>query len=500
SILGFSELLQAQTFGPLTEKQARYVTNIHTSGRHLLALITDLLDLSRVEAGKIELYPEPVHLREAVEAALTDIQLQAEPKGLALDLHVDAALPPLTADPLRLKQILYNLLSNAVKFTPDGGRITVTVAGGGEVNTTNNTANDVTPITHVADLTIAMSHSGNFTVGGTGTYTITVSNIGGAATDAPVTISDMLPAGLTYAGPATVNGWTISVDGQTITATRMDVLASGASFEALTLTVSVASDAPASFINTATVSGGGQINLSNDATSDVARGQTQRRRGATAVSSAKALAAVLAEVANGFTHSNEYLTNLVTQYYLQLLHRTPSAAEVNSWVGLLEGGLRAEQVLAGFTSSAEYYLQASGTDQAWVDALYHDVLGRGSDTGGEAGWLSRLASGTSRFAVAHGFTASVEHRTRIVAGYYQRFLGRTADVSEVAGWVNNIEHGMADEQVIAAFLASDEFYVGHGNSIQGWLNGAYQVVFERVPDPNGFNYWEGYVQEQLAGS
>jgi len=126
SILGFSELLQTQTFGPLTEKQARYVTNIHTSGRHLLALITDLLDLSKVEAGKIELYPEPVHLREAVEAALTDIHPQAEPKGLALELHVDAALPPLTADPLRFKQILYNLLSNAVKFTPGGGRITVT--------------------------------------------------------------------------------------------------------------------------------------------------------------------------------------------------------------------------------------------------------------------------------------------------------------------------------------------------------------------------------------
>jgi len=125
SILGFSELLQTQTFGPLTEKQARYVSNIHTSGRHLLALITDLLDLSKVEAGKIELYPEPVHLRVAIEAALTDIQPQAERKGLALELHVNAALPPLTADLLRFKQILYNLLSNAVKFTPDGGRIAV---------------------------------------------------------------------------------------------------------------------------------------------------------------------------------------------------------------------------------------------------------------------------------------------------------------------------------------------------------------------------------------
>jgi len=148
SILGFSELLQAQTFGPLTEKQARYVTNIHTGGRHLLALITDLLDLSKVEAGKIELYPEPVHLREVVTAALTDIQLQAERKGLALDLHVDATLPPLTADPLRFKQILYNLLSNAVKFTPDGGRITVTVHQVPSSESTMRSAVD--PASHLA--------------------------------------------------------------------------------------------------------------------------------------------------------------------------------------------------------------------------------------------------------------------------------------------------------------------------------------------------------------
>jgi signal transduction histidine kinase/ActR/RegA family two-component response regulator len=126
SILGFSELLQSRTIGALTDKQARYVANIHTSGRHLLALITDLLDLSRVEAGKVELYPEQVDLREALKAALTDIQPQAQPKGLALKLVADADLPPLTADPIRFKQILYNLLSNAVKFTPEGGRITVT--------------------------------------------------------------------------------------------------------------------------------------------------------------------------------------------------------------------------------------------------------------------------------------------------------------------------------------------------------------------------------------
>lgn len=128
SIIGFSQILQDQTFGPLNEKQARYVNNILTSGQHLLALINDLLDLSKVEAGKIELRPEPFDLREALEAALHGIRPQAEQKGLQLQLLVDEAPSTLTADPVRFKQILYNLLSNAVKFTPPGGNVTVSAS------------------------------------------------------------------------------------------------------------------------------------------------------------------------------------------------------------------------------------------------------------------------------------------------------------------------------------------------------------------------------------
>ncbi|MGB4782828.1 GAF domain-containing sensor histidine kinase, partial [Candidatus Methylomirabilis sp.] len=127
-ILGFSDLLQDPTFGPLNEKQARYLGHIHTSGKHLLALINDLLDLSRVEAGKIELRPETFVLHEALTAALTEIRLQAEAKQLQLELQVDPALTTLTADPVRLKQIVLNLLSNAVKFTPEGGAVTVSAA------------------------------------------------------------------------------------------------------------------------------------------------------------------------------------------------------------------------------------------------------------------------------------------------------------------------------------------------------------------------------------
>ena len=126
AILGFSELLAQQTHGPLTQKQARYVDNIHTSGQHLLALINDLLDLSKVEAGKLELHPQSFHLREALEAALHVLHPQAEAKQQALSLQVADDLSAITADPLRVRQALYNLLANAVKFTPAGGSITVT--------------------------------------------------------------------------------------------------------------------------------------------------------------------------------------------------------------------------------------------------------------------------------------------------------------------------------------------------------------------------------------
>lgn len=125
AILGFSDLLCDQTFGPLTAKQARYANHIQTSGRHLLALINDLLDLSKVEAGKLTLRLEPFDLSEALTIAVYEIRPVADTKQLTLTLDAGAAAITLTADPVRFKQIIYNLLSNAVKFTPEGGRITV---------------------------------------------------------------------------------------------------------------------------------------------------------------------------------------------------------------------------------------------------------------------------------------------------------------------------------------------------------------------------------------
>ena len=127
SILGFAQLLLEQTTGVLSAKQRRFLTHIYNSGHHLLQLISDILDLNKVEAGKLTLHPEPVALPTIVQETLAIVRGLAEQKELSVEVTVPDDLPRLMADPVRLKQILFNLLSNAVKFTPERGRIAVEV-------------------------------------------------------------------------------------------------------------------------------------------------------------------------------------------------------------------------------------------------------------------------------------------------------------------------------------------------------------------------------------
>lgn len=126
SIIGFSELLAGELFGPLNAKQKRYIQNIHQSDKHLLALIDDILNFSTVDVGKIDLRPEPILLAEALNTAVELLREQAMKKGIGLELRVEKEPIEILADPLRLNQILFNLLWNAVKFTPGGGSVTVT--------------------------------------------------------------------------------------------------------------------------------------------------------------------------------------------------------------------------------------------------------------------------------------------------------------------------------------------------------------------------------------
>ena len=125
AIIGFSEVLQERMFGELNDKQAEYLQDIHSSGRHLLSLINDILDLSKVEAGRMELELTRFDLPAALENAVTLVRERASRHGLRLDLAVDNHVGEFVADERKVKQILLNLLSNAVKFTPEGGRVTL---------------------------------------------------------------------------------------------------------------------------------------------------------------------------------------------------------------------------------------------------------------------------------------------------------------------------------------------------------------------------------------
>ena len=132
AILGFSEVLERELFGPLAHHAYKdYAGDIHSSGRYLLGLINDILDVSRIEAGRREVRDEPVHLAETFDHAHNLIKANAAKKSIAVTLHAPQNLPRLMADFRAVNQIVINLLTNAVKFTPDKGTVTVSARQNG---------------------------------------------------------------------------------------------------------------------------------------------------------------------------------------------------------------------------------------------------------------------------------------------------------------------------------------------------------------------------------
>ncbi len=128
AILGFSEVLAQGMFGAVNEKQTEYLHDILESGRHLLSLINDILDLSKIEAGRMELELSEFDLPQAIQNALTLVRERALRRGIGLDHAIDDRVAAIRADERKVKQVLLNLLSNAIKFTPEGGRIEVRAA------------------------------------------------------------------------------------------------------------------------------------------------------------------------------------------------------------------------------------------------------------------------------------------------------------------------------------------------------------------------------------
>jgi signal transduction histidine kinase len=125
AVIGFSEVLLDRMFGEINDKQEEYLNDILSSGRHLLSLINDILDLSKIEAGRMELELTDFDLPQALDNALTLVRERAARRGIALSASVDDRLGELRGDERKVKQVLLNLLSNAIKFTPEGGRVEV---------------------------------------------------------------------------------------------------------------------------------------------------------------------------------------------------------------------------------------------------------------------------------------------------------------------------------------------------------------------------------------
>jgi signal transduction histidine kinase len=125
AIIGFSEVLHEQMFGELNERQVAYVRDVLEAGRHLLSLINDVLDLAKIEAGRMELEPSEVDLPDVLRSAISLYSERASRNGIALALTTEPSEIEITADERRVRQIVFNLLSNAVKFTPADGRVDV---------------------------------------------------------------------------------------------------------------------------------------------------------------------------------------------------------------------------------------------------------------------------------------------------------------------------------------------------------------------------------------
>src|SRR5207245_1476260 len=140
AIIGFSEVLHERMFGELNDKQAEYVQDIVASGRHLLSLINDILDLSKIEAGRMELELTDFDLPQAIDNALILVRERAGRRGIALEHSVAERLGEIRGDERKIKQVLLNLLSNALKFTPESGRVEVrarVVDGMAEISVTD---------------------------------------------------------------------------------------------------------------------------------------------------------------------------------------------------------------------------------------------------------------------------------------------------------------------------------------------------------------------------
>lgn len=158
------------------------------------------------------------------------------------------------------------------------------------------------------------------------------------------------------------------------------------------------------------------------------------------------------------THSVEYYSSVVSADYAQFLGRAPDGAGLAFWDSMLGDGMTNAQVASQFIGAQEFFNACGGTNQAWVNRMYFDLLGRAPDAAGEAAWTNVLNAGTARSLVAFDFANCPERQAVTIGHDYHTFLGRQASVQEVDSCLAAFAGGMTDEDLIGSLVGSNEFF------------------------------------------
>jgi hypothetical protein len=205
----------------------------------------------------------------------------------------------------------------------------------------------------------------------------------------------------------------------------------------------------------------------------------------------------LSQVASTLSHSIEYYTDLVTQVYQQYLKRGPDQAGLDGWVNFLANGLSDEQLEADFIGSPEYIASHGGTGRAWVTGMYQDLLGRTPSSAEVDAWVNLLNGGMAPTQVAYGFAASREREGQRIRADYSAYLGRSPSQAEVDAWVALFVQGYSNENVIAGFVASEEYFHARNSDVDAWLQSAYPSILNRPIDPSGMAFYHAILEDGL---
>jgi hypothetical protein len=202
-------------------------------------------------------------------------------------------------------------------------------------------------------------------------------------------------------------------------------------------------------------------------------------------------------VATLFTHSVEFFQNVLKNLYQQDLGRTPDQPGLNFWLQAMQNGMTDEHIEASFLGSPEYIANHGGTGSAWVQGMYHDLLGRSPDQAGLKFWDNALANGAQPQAVALGFAASPEREGQRVAKDYLAYLGRPASASEINYWVGQFAQGVRNETLVANFVSAPEYFQNQRRGaadVTNWVSSAYQDVFHRNATAEDVRYWSQVIE------